>query len=767
MGFEAVFRFPGLWRARLGHACAAVALSMPLGSFASETKSELKSEVKPESLDAPLPAGVPRSCRLNVDTDEVKHLTCRFKAPRAPVGVPEVRNGDGRSEVDFLVLKGPLDATARVHGRLLAEKIASGVTRYVLDSKAAILGTLPAAERALYGSLLTCFVANYARSSPPEFLRLHAQLAAGLREAGVTRFTERDLLEMSFSVDVAGLVASLQRRLGSGRPADSTAVVAELAARCGVSPLVPNAAHLTSLFSRGDLWNSSRLPYAGCTGIAASGEATKSGRLLMARNVDSSALGYVERHPLVLLHLPPNGHAYVGVASPGLHYAGGSSGFNEKGLAVTLHAIGTDDLRTRFFAQEGVTAFYLQNEVLARASSIDEAFALVQSRGRFSGWAMVVGDAKTGEVASLEWTPSRAVVARRQIGGTLTQVNHFLAPEMKGLFVPSSFNKALESRARLARVERLLSRASGRIDVESLRELLGDAEDAFQGVRAFGRNVTKTYTTYSHVMDPTRGTFLLTLGDRLPVTRGRNVSFRVDFAAARAGVFPFQIGAPRDPEAPGLQRAPFWEASRGVYTQAFLAFRNGDDLSVVAALLENADALARKDGRVEFPYAYMGARIALRRAMRALTANDGTAMVRFQEAERLLSHLSDTVDTVDTADTADRDDASPQAGDGPARRLHPYDVSLVKLWLARARQLRLQAQGLNPREALADAWVQADLRAALALHETLLRQEPGDRNLLALRNSYWNAPRGRARGDFVPFRAEAEAKAPLDFVTVE
>src|SRR6185503_1024103 len=78
----------------------------------------------------------------------------------------------------------------------------------------------------------------------------------------------------------------------------------------------------------------------GCTSFAASGSATSTGGLIVARNCDFEAGRVFDRRKVVYFVRPERGQRCVTVSWAGI--VGAVSGVNESGLVVMLHAARTE-----------------------------------------------------------------------------------------------------------------------------------------------------------------------------------------------------------------------------------------------------------------------------------------------------------------------------------------------------------------------------------------------------------------------------------------
>lgn len=675
-------------------------------------------------------------CMVRENDATVFRKSCLFAPRNSPAAPDDGVPPDREVVYDFIRLRGPFAETAYHHGRLLGTQIADGTVAYVTRTKEDFLKSLPPLQEKLFREITSCVFHRMLDSAEPEFIETHRNLARGMRAAGINQYSDEEILEMSLSTELAVTLSGFQRKFKR----QPVAAIAEMVGMCG-SHLLGSA--LDELLQNVDI----AAPYMrmGCTGFAASGAEVEGGGLWMSRNLDGSAQGYFEKHPVVILHEPPGFHRYVGVAGAGLHYVGGNAGFNDAGIGVTLHEMETEQYRTRVRPGTGLSAVYLQNRILERASSIDEAWDIVREAGNYTAWTIVVADAKTNEIATFEFSGQKMVIAKRIRNGIHAQSNHFQSPEMTDQFYNYSYNKVLESRFRLKRIASLLSQREELIGPQWILNLLSDHTDAHQGLRSFGRNLIKTNTMFTQIFNPASRTMITSVGDRFPIGKGRFLAFQVDFDAGAADRDPFQLLGVAHTTQPVHQKLPFWSRSLTPYVHAYQEYKRGmgkvDSLRQVSALLSAALSLSETEGIVEFPYAFTLAKVELR--LGALTGE--TAHVR-----RALE-LFDTLSQVYLHDTNDGPNAS-------SSRLHPYDESLLRVWAARtvqvAAELGLEAPAFD---------IQHNLARARDQIAGILRTEKQDFELRQFLSSFWN---GR-RGDFKTYTVQEAANLSVDLVTVE
>jgi hypothetical protein len=679
------------------------------------------------------------------NTDRVHNLpACTPAARDADSSLTTCTFADDPSapKVNLLVLRGDFSDTARIHGRLLAREIDSGIVTYVRDTRRHFFESLPAGKRRTFESIFKCLIGRLVRSADAEFVTMHQNLATGLREGGISGVSEADIIEMGFANELGGIVSGLQRTMKR----DPVAGYAKLAAMCGPE-IVRDA--VEGLFEVPDL--GSAFMQMGCTGIAVS--EPESDSFWMSRNLDGSALGYFDRHPTIIVHDPlthnPAYHRYVGVAAAGLHYAGGNAGFNDAGIGVTLHEMETEKFRTAHPRKNALTAVYLQNRILERAGSIDEAWQIIKDTGNITAWTLVVGDAKTGEVATFEISGKHSVIAKRMYKGVHAQANKFISPLMQDDFYNYSFNKVLESRFRLSRVGDLTINLPFPLTPQWFVNTLSDHFDAFQGLRSFGRNIIKTNTMMTQIFAPGAGIIVTSIADRYPVGQGSFAEFKVDFSALDRNELPLQFIRILNSENPEFPDKLNWRDSLAEYVRAHVLYKaNPDSAATVQQaipLVQRAQELALRDGIKEFPYSYILAKLHLKAAAIANAAGDVSAAA--VQTRMSYSLFADLVA-----------DLQPTFGQ---QQLHPYDQAMTLVWYARSI-LIAQKLGISLEHKPQIPSVEEAFLKARNLLMPLLQGEKQDLELREFLKSFSPAP-GQWRG----YEIADAAKLRIDFVTVE
>ncbi|ASD63728.1 C45 family autoproteolytic acyltransferase/hydolase [Bdellovibrio bacteriovorus] len=593
-----------------------------------------------------LPGSAFADCVLKNELQGQKHFVCQ-----AP--------GTSKS-VHVLDLKGGFSETAYFHGYFLKKEIEAGVLKGVQVRTERAFSALDKKSQDQLLLIKKCVIDNYRASVSDEFKAGLKNLHRGLKDAG-SQVSWNAFEESNYMVEFSIFADSMQRQMDESPRKGAMKVFAS----CAPYFIGNTLAKPFKLLAQG-----LRSIKMGCTGISASASSSRDGALLHGRNFDTGLLGFYEPEQVIVINRQKNGTTSVGLGSAGLHYAGGISGINNHGLSVSLHELQTEGTQIRYDRGESDIAPYLLHSVLLKARSLNEAIAMIQTRKGFGAWTFFISDAKTDESASIELSGDTVVVARRAKNKFLGQSNHFLGGKTSQEGYEYSLNKTLETRARLAHVERTLNEDFGKIDAQWVINRLSGHTDELVGARSFGRTTTKLYTAATHVMQPGRMQWWMSVAETYPTNRSHFVGFRLLGPGQRA---PVEIlGTTKAWEDP---TKPAWYDSMKYYVKAYLA--NEQDHSSIAgldrtlALLETASATAAQDGVFEFPYEFMWARIKVLRAAKNIMAGQrDIAYIDLTEAQERLNMISARLGT----------------------GLHDYENFQLDLWRFRAETLKPQAK---------------------------------------------------------------------------
>ena len=141
-----------------------------------------------------------------------------------------------------------------------------------------------------------------------------------------------------------------------------------------------------------------------CAAIAAWGDASAGGELIVGRNLDWFDFGQLHRHGLVVVRHPASGRAFVSVGYPGL--PGVLTGMNADGLFVG-NLVQMTGATGPASAPGGVPVMSLQRLLLEQCATAPEAAQMLDSTARTVPQNYVLAD--TGTALFVETDSARAV----------------------------------------------------------------------------------------------------------------------------------------------------------------------------------------------------------------------------------------------------------------------------------------------------------------------------------------------------------------------
>jgi hypothetical protein len=471
-----------------------------------------------------------------------------------------------------------------------------------------VLSTGSEPMKAVKARLFDCLVEGLATSVSEEFNGamdgLYEGRAAGLAALGqanpdpstgprLSAYSKEDVRRGLLSIELDNLSRGLFRRIEES----PIAAVAEITGACGAGYTLDTLRDaIGSLFS-----SFGGLRDFACTGLAASGAHTESGDLIHARTLDVDITETWNRAPTVMLVEETGFLQYVAAGTAGLFYNGGISGMNEAGITAAIHQMVPRNYKLRHQARNGNLGPYVQQRILREARTVDDAVRIARDAGHFASWTIVVGDAKNGEIARIEFSGEEVVVDKRGTGLAVGQANHFIADEMQDQAVQLNFSRWLDSPVRVARTEELIAKAGGAFGVAEAIDAMADHVEESVPVRSFGRTVVKPYAVLGSVAVPSRSEMWVTAGEREPATHGTYVAWKVDYSAGT--LTPAETRRPTRWDA-----TPSWRNSLAEYIKAHRAARDGD-LAGAADALDRAVALAAADGIDDAAYRFVRGRV--------------------------------------------------------------------------------------------------------------------------------------------------------------
>ena len=162
-----------------------------------------------------------------------------------------------------------------------------------------------------------------------------------------------------------------------------------------------------------------------CSTLLIEGSRSKTGGVLLGRNLDFPTLGYLNQYTLVTVYRPEGKRAFAAIGFPGA--VGCLSGMNDAGLAIAvLESYGASDGSGKFDS-EGTPYAMCYRRLLEECATVDEAVKLLREMHRTTRNNLALADKRGGVV--LEITPANVAV-REPENGICPCTNHFRTAEL-------------------------------------------------------------------------------------------------------------------------------------------------------------------------------------------------------------------------------------------------------------------------------------------------------------------------------------------------
>ena len=510
----------------------------------------------------------------------------------------------GTKNFYVMKLKSDFASNQYTQGYFLAPEIDQGSIREMILQRTSATHGMSRTNATITRKMISCFDGRVSESLSSEFKSGVDELARGYEQGMMARKKQphyhlSDFEKANYGIEMANILYGISHRMHVSK------------FKAGMSALnscwtTIDSSFINEMYDNFVNKAQDNQKFAGCIGMVAAGNATQDGALIHARNLDQSSLLFSwTQAPVVYLVSEPHFHKYVAVGTAGLIFPGGISGFNDQGIAVSLHQMNTTEYESHQPAGTAEVVPYLQQRILREASSIDEAFALIQKTPVIASWTVLISDSKKNEMASIEISPARKVIARRSTT-VLGQSNHYLNPEMLKEHFHTRMGNYLETVSRLNYITERLNQDKGNIDLSwTVRTMSTHWDMIDHGPRSFGRVAVKASNLLSNIMIPKKNEFWTTLGDVQPGVHSQFLGFKIDFnsmnfspiARTRTDVYADQ---------------PNYERSFFKYVEAFGAYKT-EDFAKSESVLKEAIHLARLDGVFDYSYHYVLARVQMKR----------------------------------------------------------------------------------------------------------------------------------------------------------
>ena len=247
--------------------------------------------------------------------------------------------------------------------------------------------------------------------------------------------------------------------------------------------------------------------------------------LTLLRNLDYPAADHWEKWQTVFFHEPTETQyqKYVSVGSLGIHLAG-LTGVNESGIGFSLHAH-----FSKKFSLKGVPIFFLGQEILESARSIDEAVFMCKSFRTIGSWAINLASDRENRAVTVELSDGKTFVREMSPDDPAhAHANGFQCTEFRKneLHFSGSFHEDI--RARKESLEKNLDHSPDQfLSLKDALQSLANHHDHETGeLRLFGNTVSVVTTIQSMAFDLKTTGFIFRHALKHPLRSGLSCRFR-------------------------------------------------------------------------------------------------------------------------------------------------------------------------------------------------------------------------------------------------
>ncbi|NDG84939.1 MAG: hypothetical protein EBX52_07875 [Proteobacteria bacterium] len=319
------------------------------------------------------------------------------------------------------------------------------------------------------------------------------------------------------------------------------------------------------------------------------------------RNLDYPAAAYWEKHQAVFFHEPsePGLQKYVSVSSLGIHTAG-LTGWNEAGIAMSLHAHFSKQISLK-----GVPVFFLGEEILESAKTLDEAIELCRKFHPIGSWALNLTSFRENRSVTVELVGGKifvrepeAMAGKNQACG-IAHSNFFQSPEFQKHEIHFSGAFFEDCKSRKAGMDEACSALASDFSWSAALRVLGSHVEQNTGERrVFGNTVSVITAIQSVAFDPKDECLYLSIRQETPTGLGPYLKFPFNFE---------KISAYKDPELLDVQHglSDLFVRALHLYHQAYVAWQvRSEEAKVAHAFLIQACETLPSDPHLQMQRGY-------------------------------------------------------------------------------------------------------------------------------------------------------------------
>jgi len=201
-----------------------------------------------------------------------------------------------------------------------------------------------------------------------------------------------------------------------------------------------------------------------------------------------------------------------------------NSAMNEKGIVIGGHFMGFSGARV-----EGLSFTVLENEIMRRSGTLEEALEIVKNAQRGGGFGFVIADGKARTAKGVEATRDLLGI-RNMKNSSIIMTNFALTSELNKADLLARYGLMMRNiQGRYIRLGNLVRENHGRITPLLTAEFMSDRLDVVSGMeRGTGNTVCNQTNVTSVIFQPETGYFWVAAGKE-PVCGNKYIKF--DFNA--------------------------------------------------------------------------------------------------------------------------------------------------------------------------------------------------------------------------------------------
>ncbi len=319
------------------------------------------------------------------------------------------------------------------------------------------------------------------------------------------------------------------------------------------------------------------------------------GHTYFFRNLDYPAASHWERHQTVFFHEPtdPGLQKFVSVSSLGIHTSG-LTGWNESGIAFSLHAH-----FSKHVSRKGVPIFFLGEEILETARTLDEAIEICRRFHPMGSWALNLTSFRENRSVTVELVGGKIFVREPDHACGIAHTNKFQSPEFRKHEIRFSGAFYEDCDLRKESMEEATKVLAGDFTWNQALRVLGSHIELSTGERrVFGNTVSVITAIQSVAFDPKNECLYLSIRQETPT--GIGPYLKIPFSFDR-------WNQERETEIlePGLGfPEPFLKALH-LYHQAYVSWQvRGEESAVPHAFLIQACEVLPTDPHLQMQRGY-------------------------------------------------------------------------------------------------------------------------------------------------------------------